>query len=171
MFIIDQHAAQERIKYEYYRDKIKEVDPLLQDLLVPLTIEVTQEEEERIKERGHLLEDVGIHLEPFGTRTFIVRSHPTWFPQGEEEELIWGMLEQIKTRGQVNIGKLREEAAIMMSCKASIKANRHLNSEEIFQLLETLRTCEEPYTCPHGRPIIIHYSTYELEKSFKRVMS
>ncbi|MBU9722661.1 MULTISPECIES: DNA mismatch repair endonuclease MutL [Bacillaceae] len=172
LFIIDQHAAQERIKYEYFRDKIVEVDKNLQDLIVPLTFEVTQAEEERIKEKGHLLEEVGIFLEPFGTRTYLVRSHPTWFPRGEEQDIIEEMLEQIKDHSSTSIDilKIREEAAILMSCKAAIKANRYLTPDEMFRLLETLRMCEEPYTCPHGRPVIVHFSTYEMERMFKRVM-
>lgn len=170
LFIIDQHAAQERIKYEYFREKVKEIEPALQDLLVPLTFELTQAEEERVKERGHLLSDIGISLEPFGTRTYLVRSHPTWFPKGQEKELIEEMLEQIKEKDSIDIGKLREEAAILMSCKAAIKANKYLTKDEMFRLLETLRTCEEPYTCPHGRPVVIHYSSYEMEKMFKRIM-
>ncbi|MBU9714468.1 DNA mismatch repair endonuclease MutL [Evansella tamaricis] len=172
LFIIDQHAAQERIKYEYFRDKIVEVDKSLQDLLVPLTFEMTQAEEERVKEKGNLLEEVGIQLEPFGTRTYLVRSHPTWFPKGQEQEIIGEMLEQIKhpDSQSVDIGKIREEAAILMSCKDAIKANRYLTPDEMFRLLETLRMCEEPYTCPHGRPVILHFSTYEMERMFKRVM-
>lgn len=171
LYMIDQHAAQERIKYEYFRDKLSSTDNRLQDLLVPLTFEFTLAEEELIKEHKHTLEKVGLFMEPFGTRTFVVRSCPTWFPQGQEEETIGEMLEQLKAERTIHIGKLREEAAILMSCKAAIKANRHLTKDEMFQLLETLRTCQDPYTCPHGRPIIIHYSTYEIERMFKRVMS
>ncbi|WP_416150870.1 DNA mismatch repair endonuclease MutL [Salipaludibacillus sp. HK11] len=171
LYMVDQHAAQERIKYEYYRDKLATTDNQLQDLLVPLTFEFTLEEEELIKEHQQLLENVGLFLEAFGSRTFIVRSCPTWFPKGLEEETISDMLEQLKAERTIHIGKLREEAAILMSCKASIKANRHLTKDEMFQLLETLRTCQDPYTCPHGRPVIIHYSTYEIERMFKRVMS
>ena len=170
LFIIDQHAAQERINYEYYFEKLSKADQVLQDLLVPITIDFSQAEEERVKERGHLLEKVGIKLEHFGARTYLVRSHPTWFPKGQEIELIEEMLEQIKEKGSVDIGKLREEAAILISCKAAIKANRHLTKDEMFRLLETLRTCDEPYTCPHGRPVIIKYTTYEMERMFKRIM-
>ncbi|WP_096189048.1 DNA mismatch repair endonuclease MutL [Evansella halocellulosilytica] len=170
LYIVDQHAAQERIKYEYFRDKVRKVDHTLQDLLVPLTFEFTQKEEELIKEKTDVFKEVGVHLEPFGTRTYIVRSHPTWFPKGQEQEIIEEMIEQLTEHKMVDIGKIRDDAAILMSCKAAIKANRYLTQDEMFQLLETLRTCEEPYTCPHGRPIILHYSTYEMERMFKRVM-
>jgi len=169
--MIDQHAAQERIKYEFFREKLSSTDSRLQDLLVPLTFEFTLAEEELIHEHQHTLEKVGLFMEPFGTRTFVIRSCPTWFPQGQEEDTIGEMLEQLKSERTIDIGKLREEAAILMSCKAAIKANRHLTNDEMFQLVETLRTCQDPYTCPHGRPIIIHYSTYEIERMFKRVMS
>jgi DNA mismatch repair protein MutL len=170
LYMIDQHAAQERIKYEYFRDKLADTDTRVQDLLVPLTFEMTTAEEALINEHRHVLEQVGLFLEPFGTKTYMVRSCPVWFPEGQEEEIIADMIEQLKNERTIHIGKLREEAAILMSCKAAIKANRHLTKDEMFQLLETLRTCSEPYTCPHGRPIIIHYSTYEIERLFKRIM-
>jgi DNA mismatch repair protein MutL len=117
-----------------------------------------------------ILASVGIFLEPFGRNSYIVRSHPLWFPKGEEAKTIEEMIQQVLQEKQIDIKKLREEAAIMMSCKASIKANHHLRNDEIFALLETLRKTTDPFTCPHGRPIIIHYSTYEMEKMFKRVM-
>lgn len=170
MYLIDQHAAQERIKYEYFRKKLSEPSPTLQDLLVPLTLEFTAREAAMIQESQEKLEAVGLSLEPFGHHTYVVRSHPTWFPKGEEESSIREIIDQLLGTKRIDLYRLREEAAILMSCKAAIKANRHLRHDEIFELLETLRRCEEPYTCPHGRPILIHFSTYELEKMFKRVM-
>ncbi|MGE6771803.1 DNA mismatch repair endonuclease MutL, partial [Bacillus velezensis] len=101
---------------------------------------------------------------------YIVRCHPAWFPKGEEAELIEEIIQQVLDAKQIDIKKLREEAAIMMSCKGSIKANRHLRNDEIKALLDDLRRTTDPFTCPHGRPIIIHHSTYEMEKMFKRVM-
>jgi DNA mismatch repair protein MutL len=80
------------------------------------------------------------------------------------------MIQELLKRGTINIKKLREEKAIMMSCKASIKANQYITNDEIFSLLESLRKTTSPFTCPHGRPIVIHFSYYELEKMFKRVM-
>ncbi len=170
MYLIDQHAAQERIKYEYFRKKLHEPISTIQDLLVPLTLEFTAREAAVIEESTEKLEAVGLILEPFGIHTYMVRSHPTWFPKGDEESSIREIIDQLLQTKQINLYNLREEAAILMSCKAAIKANRHLRHDEMFELLETLRRCEEPYTCPHGRPIIIHFTTYELEKMFKRVM-
>ncbi|SFE37567.1 DNA mismatch repair endonuclease MutL [Alteribacillus iranensis] len=170
LYIIDQHAAQERIFYEFYREKIGDTKPELQELLVPLTLEFSSEEEMVIKRHQQDLEDVGVYLEPFGQRTYRVRSHPVWFPTGEEEYVIRELLEQLMQDKKISLHKLREEAAILMSCKAAIKANRHLRDDEIQALIKKLGTCEVPFTCPHGRPIVIHFSGYDMEKMFKRIM-
>ncbi|MGP4040219.1 DNA mismatch repair endonuclease MutL [Gracilibacillus sp. D59] len=170
LYIIDQHAAQERIKYEYYRDKIGEVDGHVQDLLVPLTFEFTQQEALFIEQYKEELQKVGLFLDAFGQNAYIVRSHPHWFPKDEEAEIIRDMVDQLIQEKQINLHKLREEAAILMSCKRSIKANHYLNIEDMQRLLDDLRKCEEPFTCPHGRPIIIQFTKYEMEKMFKRIM-
>ncbi|MER0140039.1 DNA mismatch repair endonuclease MutL [Bacillus safensis] len=170
LYIIDQHAAQERIKYEYYREKVGEIEQEVQEMLVPLTFHYSKNDMLIIEEHKDILAKVGVFLEPFGSGSYIVRSHPQWFPKGEEAELIEEIIEQVLDEKRVDIKKLREEAAIMMSCKGSIKANRHLRHDEIKALLDELRQTKDPFTCPHGRPIIIHHSTYEMEKMFKRVM-
>jgi DNA mismatch repair protein MutL len=170
LYIIDQHAAQERIKYEYFREKVGRVENELQELLVPFTFEYATNDYIKIVEYQEELEKVGVFFEEFGHNSFIVRAHPQWFPKGMEKEIIEEMIEQLLVMKKVDIKKLREEAAIMMSCKASIKANQHLRQDEIVALLTDLRNSTDPFTCPHGRPIIIQYSTYEMEKMFKRVM-
>ncbi|MFD2925604.1 DNA mismatch repair endonuclease MutL [Halobacillus naozhouensis] len=170
MYIVDQHAAQERIKYEFFRDRIGEVAQEVQELLVPMTFEFQKHEALRIEEYKEELEGVGLFFEPFGESSYIIRSHPQWFPKGFEEEVIHEMVEQLMSGERIHVGKLREEAAILMSCKRSIKANHYLNQTDMFQLLEDLRTSTDPFTCPHGRPIIVFFSEYEMEKMFKRVM-
>ncbi|BEV37656.1 DNA mismatch repair endonuclease MutL [Bacillus stercoris] len=170
LYIIDQHAAQERIKYEYFREKVGEVEPEVQDMIVPLTFHYSTNEALIIDQHKQELESVGVFLESFGSNSYIVRCHPAWFPKGEEAELIEEIIQQVLDSKNIDIKKLREEAAIMMSCKGSIKANRHLRNDEIKALLDDLRNTSDPFTCPHGRPIIIHHSTYEMEKMFKRVM-
>ncbi|WP_458110337.1 DNA mismatch repair endonuclease MutL [Bacillus zhangzhouensis] len=170
LYIVDQHAAQERIKYEYYREKVGEIEQEVQEMLVPLTFHYSKNDMLIIEEHKDILAKVGVFLEPFGSGSYIVRSHPQWFPKGEEAELIEEIIQQVLDEKRVDIKKLREEAAIMMSCKGSIKANRHLRHDEIKALLDELRQTKDPFTCPHGRPIIIHHSTYEMEKMFKRVM-
>lgn len=170
LYIIDQHAAQERIKYEYFKEKVGQVASELQEMLLPLTFEYSTDDCIKIDEYKEELEKVGVFLEPFGHNSFIIRAHPQWLPKGEEKEIIEEMIEQLLSMKRVDIKKLREEAAIMMSCKASIKANRYLRNDEIQALLDELRQTADPFTCPHGRPIIIQYSIYEMEKMFKRVM-
>lgn len=170
-YMIDQHAAQERIKYEFFRDKLKEAEnEERQLLLLPLQFHYSADEKVKIEENKQVLNDVGIYLEEFGPTAYVVREFPTWFPEGEETEIIEEMIEQILHTRHVNIGKVREEAAIMMSCKRSIKANHHLTLQDMERLIEDLGQAENPFTCPHGRPVLIHFTTYEIEKMFKRVM-
>lgn len=172
LYLIDQHAAHERINYEYYYQKFGNPQAASQQLLVPLTLEFTTGEASQLRELIPLFTQAGVELEPFGAQTFLVRSYPEWMPQGEEQSLLEEMAELlIAERKSIDIGKLREKAAIMCSCKASIKANDRMNREEGETLLARLANCKQPYTCPHGRPIIVHLSNYQLEKMFKRVMS
>lgn len=170
-YLIDQHAAQERIKYEFYKEKVGEVDASeRQALLLPLTFHYSLDESYRIKESLDELKNVGIFLEEFGTSSFVIREHPAWFPKGHETKIIESLIEQVLTNRTTDIKKLREEAAIMMSCKLSIKANHYLTIRDMEQLLLSLKNAKHPLTCPHGRPVIVHFSTYEVEKMFKRVM-
>ncbi|PNZ24682.1 DNA mismatch repair protein [Staphylococcus petrasii] len=170
MFMIDQHAAQERIKYEYFREKIGEVSNEVQDLLIPLTFHFSKDEQMVIDQYQEELDKVGVHLEHFGGHDYIVNSYPVWFPKVEAEEIIKDMIELVLNHKKIDIKKMREDAAIMMSCKKSIKANHYLKNNEMADLIDQLREAEDPFTCPHGRPIIINFSNYELEKLFKRVM-
>ncbi|MBP1949205.1 DNA mismatch repair endonuclease MutL [Virgibacillus litoralis] len=170
LYMIDQHAAQERIKYEFFKQKLGKTINESQELLMPLTFEFSKQESIFIDHYKEELEKVGLFLESFGNQTYIIRSYPTWFPEGFEEEIIREMIDQVMDDERVNVEKIREDAAILMSCKRSIKANHYLNQEDMFRLLEDLRNSTDPFTCPHGRPIIVHYSSYELEKMFKRVM-
>ncbi|MBM7540647.1 DNA mismatch repair endonuclease MutL [Amphibacillus cookii] len=170
LYMIDQHAAQERIKYEYFRDKIGQVESELQELLMPLTFDFSNQEALMINQYQEQLKEVGLFFEHFGQTTYLIRAHPQWFPKGFEEEVIRDIVNQVMEEGKVDLNKLREESAILMACKRSIKANHYLNYDDMFQLLESLRETTDPFTCPHGRPIIINFSNYDIEKMFKRVM-
>ncbi|QDS33731.1 DNA mismatch repair endonuclease MutL [Brevibacillus brevis] len=173
MYLIDQHAAQERIFYEYFMDKLAEEGISSQIMLFPHTVEYTAAEASKLEKRLSLLQSFGLEIEAFGGRTFIVRAHPHWFPEGAELEVIEELIQFVLETGennQANVVLMREKAAIMMSCKASIKANRFLTHAEMESLLNQLRKTSSPYTCPHGRPIVIHFTGYDLEKMFKRVM-
>ncbi|RJE90152.1 DNA mismatch repair endonuclease MutL [Paenibacillus sp. 1011MAR3C5] len=172
LYLIDQHAAHERINYEYYLHKFGNPVAASQGLLVPLTLEFTPGDAAQLRDMTDLFREAGVEIEPFGAQTFLVRAYPEWMPEGEEQSLIEEMAELlIEERKSINVTKLREKAAIMCACKASIKANDRMTREEGDTLLARLSRCMQPYTCPHGRPIIVHLSTYQLEKMFKRVMS
>lgn len=169
LYIVDQHAAQERIKYEYFREKIGEVGTDLQELLVPIVLDYPNSDALKIQEQSDNLASVGIHLEPFGQNSFIVRAHPTWYPRGKEDTIIREMIDLILTTGKASVAKFREDTAIMMSCKQSIKANHYLNEEQARILLEDLAKCDNPFNCPHGRPVLIHFNNTDMEKMFKRI--
>lgn len=169
LYIVDQHAAQERIKYEYFRKKIGEVSEDRQELLLPIVLDYPMSDYLKIKERKTMLEAVGITLEEFGSRSFIVRSHPTWYPVGTEENIIREMIDEVLEHGTLSVADFREGTAIMMSCKQSIKANHHLDDAQARQLLRDLKKCDNPYNCPHGRPVLIHFTNHEMERLFKRI--
>lgn len=169
LYILDQHAAQERIKYEYFRKKIVEVSNNLQDLLVPIMLDYPNSDAIKIKENNDALETVGIFLEPFGQNSFLLRSHPVWFNQGEEESIVREMIDLLLEQGSISVAKFREATAIMMSCKGSIKANHYLSDAEARALLKDLKKTENPYNCPHGRPVLIHFTNKDMEKMFKRI--
>lgn len=169
LYIVDQHAAQERIKYEYFREKIGEVSDDLQELLVPIVLDYPNNDAIKLKEQTEKLQEVGIHLEEFGANSFIVRAHPTWYPAGEEESIIREMIDMLLETGSVSVKKFREATAIMMSCKRSIKANHYLNEAQARILLADLAKCENPFNCPHGRPVLIHFTNSDMERMFKRI--
>ncbi|CAM4179112.1 DNA mismatch repair protein MutL [Streptococcus penaeicida] len=169
LFIIDQHAAQERVKYEYYREKIGEVDSSLQQLLVPYLFEFSGADFLNLQEKMPLLNEVGIYLEPYGNNTFILREHPIWMKESEIESGVYEMCDMLLLTQEVSIKTYRAELAIMMSCKKSIKANHTLDDYSARQLLLQLAQCKNPYNCPHGRPVLIHFSKADMEKMFRRI--
>ncbi|XID94413.1 DNA mismatch repair endonuclease MutL [Paenibacillaceae bacterium WGS1546] len=171
LYLIDQHAAHERIHYEYYYDKFGRPEEASQELLLPMTLEFAPDECAALRGRLSAFESAGVYLEDFGGNTFIIRAVPHWFPAGEEAEIVREMADWIVRERSVDLRVLREKAAILCSCKASIKANQALTREAGEKLLERLGACKQPYTCPHGRPIVVSFSAYELEKMFKRVTS
>nr|WP_154957476.1 DNA mismatch repair endonuclease MutL [Paenibacillus xylanexedens] len=170
LYLIDQHAAHERVNYEYYYEQFGNPAQASQELLLPITLEFTPSETEKLKARLAWFEQAGVYLEHFGGQTFRVRSHPYWFPKGDEKDIIEEMSEWVLSERSIDVAKMREAASIMCSCKASIKANQKLTDREAEVLIQRLGSCRQPYTCPHGRPIVISFSTYDLEKLFKRVM-
>ena len=171
MYIIDQHAAAERINYEKVLNALLKDNYNIIDLLVPIRLEYPKDEFIRIKEHMDILKSIGISLEEFGDNTFIVRSHPTWFFEGYEREAIEKIIAITLEKGEFDKEKFIYKTASTMACKMSIKANDFIDLNSAKILLDNLRRCENPFTCPHGRPTIITYSNYDLERLFKRAMN
>ncbi|CAM2978591.1 DNA mismatch repair protein [Streptococcus acidominimus] len=169
LYIIDQHAAQERVKYEYYRDKIGDVDSSLQQLLVPYLFEFSAADFLNLQEKMAMLNQVGINLEVYGDNTFILREHPIWMKEEEIESGVYEMCDMLLLTNEVSIKKYRAELAIMMSCKRSIKANHIIDDYSARNLIYQLSHCQNPYNCPHGRPVLINFSTADMEKMFRRI--
>lgn len=169
MYLIDQHAAQERINYEYFLEKYSHPDMTMRDLLVPITVEYPLSECMIIEERKELLKEVGIYLDPFGNG-FIIKQLPMWMNQINEHLFIEDMIQQVLKDNKIDLLSLQEHAIATLSCKASLKGNSHLSIESMQTIVDNLMRCDNPYVCPHGRPTIIYYSAYDLEKLFKRVV-
>ena len=169
LYILDQHAAQERVNYEFYRQAIGEVSNDQQHLLVPIVLDYSAADAINIRTHRDVLEAVGLYLEDFGQNSFVVEHHPTWFKAGQEEDTIKEMVDWVLRDGKISVAAFREKTAIMMSCKRAIKANHHLDDQQARALLQKLPQCENPFNCPHGRPVLVHFSNTDLEKMFKRI--
>ncbi len=167
MYIIDQHAAAERINYEKVLRSLKEKIVVL-DLLVPIKIELAANEFLIIKHHLDLLNHYGFLTEEFGLNTIIVRSHPNWIPEDIAEECVRKVVDIVSSKEEFDFDQFVWKMAATMACRMSIKANDYISYDDQVWLLNELRKCENPFTCPHGRPTIITYTKYDLEKLFKR---
>ena len=168
MYIIDQHAAAERINYELVLKEITKEKPVIIDLLVPIKIELPSNEYLILKQKIDILTNFGFNIEDFGTNTIIIRSHPNWIKEEYEEEDIRKVIDIIIANEKFDLEKFVWRLSATQACRMSIKANDYINYEDQVYLLDTLRKCENPFTCPHGRPTIITYTKHDLEKLFKR---
>lgn len=169
LYLVDQHAAQERVNYEFYRQAIGEVSDDEQKLLVPIVLDYPTTDVLELTNHLETLASVGIHLDSFGPNSFIVHEHPTWFKAGQETATIQEMIDWVLKDGKISVAAFREKTAIMMSCKRAIKANHHLDDQQARALLQKLATAENPFNCPHGRPVLVHFTEQDLEKLFKRI--
>lgn len=167
-YIIDQHAANERVNYEKFNkilnSKIEVCTPL-----VPLIISLSPSEiklltDDKIK----LLNEIGLEIESFGINTIKVSTIPLFIKEYNEEKYIEELINQAIKDEKIDIYSLRKHMISTMACKASLKANDKLNEIEMKSLVDSLFECENPTCCPHGRPTIIHFSKYDIEKMFKR---
>ena len=167
LFFIDQHAAMERVEYERNYPLLGAVGAENMELLVPITLSFSIGDLVRVKEHLPRLIEFGFQVEEFGANDLIVRMVPVWAAP-EALAITTTVINTLLGDREVSIAKLREAVAVMMSCKKSIKANQYLNDAEVSELLAQLCKCDNPYTCPHGRPVIVKLTKYEIERLFKR---
>ena len=168
-YMIDQHAANESINYEKIIKDLKNEKIVKYDLLIPIKLSFTQSEAILINEKKETINSLGIDFEEFGGTSFIVRSVPLWVNQSIASDYIEDVFMQVIREKKSTKEEFLDNLAKSLACKRSIKGNEFIGKTQIDFLLEDLVKCYNPYTCPHGRPIIIKYSKYQIEKWFKRV--
>lgn len=168
-YLVDQHAAQERVNYEKFRQEVGQVSQDQQQLLVPLILDYSNADAIVINEHLDILQSVGIKIAAFGQNSFIVQSHPTWIPKGQEETTIREIIDYVLKDGKISIAQFREQTAITMSCRLSIKAHDPLDKAQAQAALEQLAQTQNPYNCPHGRPTLVHFTDQDIQKMFKRI--
>lgn len=168
LYIIDQHAAQERYHYEVIGKQILDGVTDTQPLLLPITIDCPMSAITKVDAINALMESIGIHLEVFGNQTFIVRELPIWMKDTKEEDFIRDMIDYFEQDSDISIEKLRKHAIATMACHSSIRFHRSLTMEEMKQVIVDLGKCEQPFHCPHGRPTLICMSDDDLFKQFER---
>jgi len=168
LFIIDQHAAHEKVKFERFMKQYHEKSLVTQNLMPPIIVSLTGQEETAYKEYASVFAELGFEVEPFGGSEYALRSVPVDLYGCQEKELFLSVLDDLLEGGnRGDLTAVREKIA-SMSCKAAVKGNNRLSTQEAWRLIDELLTLDNPYNCPHGRPTIISMSKYEMEKKFKR---
>jgi DNA mismatch repair protein MutL len=170
MYMFDIHASAERINYEKYLNNMEAAKIWTTNMLFPIQLEYSKKEFMEINENINIIKDMGFGVEEFGKNTFRIYSHPSWLKEGYEEESIKSIFDIVaEIKGDFDRVKFNDRVAATLACKASVKGNTSITYEEQEALINNLFKCKFPYTCPHGRPTVIKYPIYELEKMFKRV--
>ncbi len=168
LYIIDQHAAHEKVKYERFMKQYHEKTIVTQNLMPPIIVSLTGKEEIILKEYMELFNNLGFEIEDFGGAEYALRAVPVDLYGCNERQMFLEVLDELSDMGPRESLKVVEEKIASMSCKAAVKGNNRLSREEAEKLIDELLTLENPYNCPHGRPTIITMSKYEMEKRFKR---
>lgn len=169
LYLMDQHAAAERIRYEKYIEALSNPTTISQELLIPSIIEVTKDEKIFVDKNMEKFIDLGITLEDAGANSYYLRSIPVW-ALNDANYIVEEMIKYVCEINSIDLKSIRDELAKRISCKGAIKANRNLEIDEINELVNQLSKCKNPFTCPHGRPTIISFTKTEIEKLFLRVM-
>ena len=170
LYLVDQHAAQERIKYEYYLSVLSNPPKESIPLLIPFDFEVKKEEAIILTNHLNELAQFGLVIESSGINSFFIREIPVWVKDSKPEVMMEKVIYFLLERDTFDLSLLRDSLAKQMACKASIKANEYVDKEAVNVLMKDLDNCENPYNCPHGRPVFVKLTTYEIEKMFKRVV-
>ena len=169
LYLMDQHAAAERIRYEKYLEALSNPTSISQPLMVSTIIDVTKKEKIFIDQNMESFNNLGVVLEEAGPTSYYLRSVPVWII-GDALSIVEEMIKFIVDIESIDLKQIRDELAKRISCKGAIKANKNLSIDEVNALVSGLSKCKNPFTCPHGRPTIISFSEYEIEKMFLRVM-
>lgn len=170
MYILDQHAVHERINYEMITKQFKEESVTYTDMLVPMKFELSTSDYIAFMDKKNILEELGFKIEEFGINTIIIKSHPTWLKTNYEGDNLKYIVDLVLEKKNFSKEKFMDSLAKMASCKMSVKAHEHLSLEQMEKLLNDLVKCDNPYNCCHGRPSIMKFDTYSLEKMFRRVL-
>ena len=169
LYLIDQHAAAERYNYEKLQREFSDRKNYKKQILIPLMFDFSVEEAAEVRNNLEKFEELGIVFEEFGDNSYVVREFPGWIEE-DEEEMIKIIVEKVLKNNNITFNELRNDAIAMASCKMSIKANQILNEVEMNKVISDLYKCKNPFTCPHGRPIITKMEKKDLEKMFKRIV-
>ena len=169
LFLIDQHAAAERYNYEKLQREFIERKNYKKQMLIPLMFDFSVEEAAEVRNNLEKFEELGIVFEEFGDSSYVVREFPGWIEE-DEEQMIKIIVEKVLRNNNITFNELRNDAIAMASCKMSIKANQVLTDVEMNKVISDLYECKNPFTCPHGRPIITKMEKKDLEKMFKRIV-
>ena len=169
LFLIDQHAAAERYNYEKLQREFVERKNYKKQMLIPLMFDFSVEEAAEVRNNLEKFEELGIVFEEFGDNSYVVREFPGWIEE-DEEQMIKIIVEKVLRNNNITFNELRNDAIAMASCKMSIKANQVLTDVEMNKVISDLYECKNPFTCPHGRPIITKMEKKDLEKMFKRIV-
>ena len=169
LFLIDQHAAAERYNYEKLQREFIERKNYKKQMLIPLMFDFSVEEAAEVRNNLEKFEELGIFFEEFGDNSYVVREFPGWIEE-DEEQMIKIIVEKVLRNNNITFNELRNDAIAMASCKMSIKANQVLTDVEMNKVISDLYECKNPFTCPHGRPIITKMEKKDLEKMFKRIV-
>ena len=169
LFLIDQHAAAERYNYEKLQREFIERKNYKKQMLIPLMFDFSVDEAAEVRNNLEKFEELGIVFDEFGDNSYVVREFPGWIEE-DEEQMIKIIVEKVLRNNNITFNELRNDAIAMASCKMSIKANQVLTDVEINKVISDLYECKNPFTCPHGRPIITKMEKKDLEKMFKRIV-